>query len=234
MARRSVRDGENGRCAAAVKRWLPRRLIPAVALAAAASALPLYAQNFITYIGELGPDYVTIAWGTTSGENTIGRSSAPAGKARVRVGKIEQTVTDHNWVVIRGLEPDTAYDYEVFLANRKIGGARIRTWPAKSEKLRFFVIGDFGTGDSNQARTAQAMVREFERLQGDNPVRFVITTGDNIYGSFGFGLRFRHTGDQDTDWDRKFFRPYGPLLRHIPFYPSLGNHDGNERRFARI
>lgn len=188
----------------------------------------LAAQNFHTYVGELGADHVLIAWGTTGSDNTIGRSSKSFGPAKVRVGSNEVAVSDRNWAVIQGLQPDTEYDYEVQLNGRKIGGSKVRTWPLKATKLRFLVIGDYGTGDRNQEMVAQAMDKEFQRLNGANPVRFVITTGDNIYGAFGFALRFKNTGDRDTDWDRKFFLPYGPVLARIPFYPSLGNHDGNE------
>lgn len=185
-------------------------------------------QNFHAYVGELGSDHVLLAWGTTSGSNTIGRSSKPYGAVTVRVGEQQMSVADRNWAVVRGLTPDTEYDYSLTLNGRQIAASKFRTWPEKSDRLRFFVIGDYGTGDSAQAGIAQAMAREFERLQGDNPVRFVITTGDNIYGQFGFALRFKNSGDQDDDWERKFFGPYRPLLQHIPFYASLGNHDGNE------
>lgn len=30
------------------------------------------------------------------------------------------------------------------------------------------------------------------------------------------------------DWGSKFFEPYEALLARVPFFPSLGNHDGNE------
>lgn len=188
----------------------------------------LPAQKFYTYVGDLSSTHVLLAWGTTAGENTIGRSSPSHGKANVRVGTQEVQVTDKNWTVISGLQPNTEYEYEVRLNNAKIGGAKIRTWPDRSDKLRFFVIGDYGTGDRNQLRVAEAMWAEFQRLAGDNPVRFVITTGDNLYGTLGLTLRFRDTGDEDSEWESKFYRPYEPVLARIPFYPSLGNHDGNE------
>lgn len=195
---------------------------------AACLAAPALAQKFYTYVGDAGPDHILLAWGTTAGVNTIGRTSRPHGKATVRIGGQEITVSDRNWTIVRNLEPDTEYTYEVLLNGSRIGSAKVRTWPQKSEKLRFFVIGDFGTGDSTQRRVAEAMWKEFQRLAGDNPVRFVITTGDNIYGSFGITLRFRDTGDEDEEWESKFFRPYAPLLARIPFYGTLGNHDGNE------
>ena len=111
---------------------------------------------------------------------------------------------------------------------RSIGKSQIRTWPEKSDKLRFFVIGDYGSGDSAQRSVADAMIKEFQRLSGDNPVRFVITAGDNIYGTLGFMLRFNNTGDKDSHWESRFFRPYQASIAKIPFYPCLGNHDGNE------
>ena len=42
-------------------------------------ALCAEGQTVYTYVGELGPDHVPLAWGTTKGENTIGRSSKAIG-----------------------------------------------------------------------------------------------------------------------------------------------------------
>jgi hypothetical protein len=197
----------------------------AILLATAGTAAP---QKFYTYVGSVGTDHVLLAWGTAGGDNTIGRSSRPHGKVTVRIGNQTVTVADRNWTIVSGLEPDTAYDYEVLLNGSRIGRARVRTWPQKSERLRFFVIGDFGTGDSHQRRVAGAMWKEFERLDGDNPVRFVLTTGDNIYGQFTFTLRFKDTGNEDEDWAEKYFQPYESVIARVPFFATLGNHDGNE------
>ena len=193
-----------------------------------AAPAPLAAQKFYTYVGATGTDYVLLAWGSTTGKNTIGRSSKPHGKAEVSVGSQQIAVSDRNWVKVTGLEPDKEYAYSVRLNGTRIGASKVRTWPEKSEKLRFFVIGDYGTGNTNQHRIAKVMAKEMERFAGDNPVRFLITTGDNIYGTIGLTLRFRDSGDEDDDWDQKFFRPYAPVIARIPFFASLGNHDGNE------
>jgi hypothetical protein len=193
-------------------------------------ALPLAAsaQKFYTYIGDLGPTHALIAWGNTSGDNTIGRSSRSHGNAVVKIDGKEIAVSDKNWTLVQGLKPDTSYPYQVSLNGKTIANSQLRTWAEKAEKLRFFVIGDFGSGDESQRAVAQAMAKEYERLAGDNPVRFVITTGDNIYGTLSFMLRFNNSGDRDAHWESRFFRPYEPVISHIPFYPSLGNHDGNE------
>lgn len=199
-----------------------------LALAFTATPAPPKSTKFYTYVGAIGTDYVLLAWGTTEGDNTIGRSSKSHGRADVTVGDHKLSVSDKNWAVVSGLAPDTEYDYEVTLEGKRIGSSKIRTWPLRSEKLRFFVMGDFGTGDKNQMRVAKAMAEEMKKYEGDNPVRFVLTTGDNIYGSFGITLRFRNTGDDDDEWESKFFEPYEPVIAKIPFYATLGNHDGNE------
>jgi tartrate-resistant acid phosphatase type 5 len=188
-----------------------------------------FAQKYYTYIGNVAADSVLIAWGTTDGVNTIGRSSPSHGEATVRIaGRI--LTSSQNWIVVGDLKPDTDYTYEIQLHNSVIGNGTVRTWPSNSTRLAFFVIGDYGTGNGAQHQIAQAMLAEFrKREHSGNPPRFVITTGDNIYGDFSttfFGVR--HTGSADSDWTNKFFEPYRELISHIPFYPTLGNHDGNE------
>ena len=192
-------------------------------------ALALHAQTH-TYIGQITASSVLIAWGTTAGSgsvNSIGHDSASMGHARVKVGE-QNLETDRNWIEVKDLRPDTAYPYEVQVNNQKVGEGSVRTYPDRAAKLAFFVIGDFGTGDANQRGISNAMWQEFQkRAQSDNPVRFVITMGDNIYADTNLGYLVVGSGDQDRDWEKKFFQPYAELLKQIPFYPSLGNHDGN-------
>jgi 3',5'-cyclic AMP phosphodiesterase CpdA len=64
------------------------------------------------------------------------------------------------------------------------------------------------------------MARVHERY----PFEFVITVGDNIYGS-----------ERPQDFVRKFERPYQPLLdKDVKFYASLGNHDSPEQRYYKL
>jgi hypothetical protein len=185
------------------------------------------AQKFYTYVGRLDASSVLLAWGTTQGSgNTIGLGSVSHGRATVRIAGGALVESQKNWVVVKGLQPDTDYPYEVLLGGRTIGSGKVRTWPREARKLAFFVMGDYGSGLSPQYEVAEAMRRVFEERQGgDNPVRFILTTGDNIYADliwFGF---ITNTGDRDRDWENKFFRPYESLLRRVPFYATLGNHD---------
>lgn len=197
-------------------------------------ATPVRAQKFYTYVLDLGPDYVELAWGTTDGVNTIGRTSASHGPALVKIaGRTISSVP--NYVTVGGLEPDHDYSYEVSIGPTRIGSGQFRTWPAQASKLVFFVIGDYGTGHEPQFSVAKAMWEEFQRRsKTDNPVRFMLSVGDNIYGDISnFLVGVSHTGAEDKDWGRKFFEPYEPLLARIPFFGTLGNHDGNETESHR-
>ncbi len=85
--------------------------------------------------------------------------------------------------------------------------------PTPTSKLlkRFAVIGDTGSGDRNQYRVAQALVRYHDRTPFDT----VLMAGDNIY-----------TNGEFSKIGAVFVVPYQELLkRGVKFYASLGNHD---------
>lgn len=197
-------------------------------------AVPVQAERFYTYLLDLGPDYVELAWGTVDGVNTIGRSSASHGPATIHIAG--KTIGSRaNYVTVGSLEPDHDYTYDVSIGPTKVGAGQFRTWPAQTNKLVFFVIGDYGTGQEPQFSVARAMWEEFQRrAQTGNPVRFMLSMGDNIYGNINtFLIGVSHTGAEDKDWGPKFFGPYEPLLARIPFFGTLGNHDGNETESHR-
>jgi Calcineurin-like phosphoesterase len=192
--------------------------------------LPLSAraQRFYTYVGQIETRSVLLAWGTAAGTgNTIGRASTSHGLASVRVGaKTEET--DRNWARIDGLEPDTSYAYQVRVKGQKIGEGQVRTYPERASKLAFLVMGDYGNGSSAQYALAKVMTEEIARRRdSDNPVRFILTTGDNIYADGSLWFLIFRSGDEDWHWEPKFFQPYERVIAEIPFYPTLGNHDGN-------
>ncbi len=193
-----------------------------------------YSQKFYSYILDLGSNYVELAWGTLDGVNTIGRSSPSHGNATIKIANRTLSST-LNYITVGALEPDHDYTYEITIGATKVGQGQVRTWAAKADKLAFFVIGDYGTGSRVQYDVAQAMWQEFQRrMTTDYPVRFMLSTGDNIYGNVSsFLLGVGHTGKDDSDWAPKFFEPYEPLLARIPFFGSLGNHDGNETESHR-
>ncbi len=193
-------------------------------------AVSARADRFYAYVGALAENSAILAWGAVGGEgNTIGRSSPSHGSAIVEVDSRKIEENTENWILIQDLKPNTKYPYRIYLKKELVAEGSFQTWAAKADKLAFFVIGDYGNGSEGQRKVAEAMVKEYLlRADTDNPIRFVLTTGDNIYGERSVFLRYHHTGSEDKDWREKFFQPYGSLLREVPFYPTLGNHDGNE------
>jgi 3',5'-cyclic AMP phosphodiesterase CpdA len=84
------------------------------------------------------------------------------------------------------------------------------------DKLRFAVIGDWGTGDRHALGTANQMFSAHQR----SALEFVISAGDNIYPN-GAGRYF----------PRNFEQPFASMLKdRISFYTVLGNHDVDEGR----
>ena len=84
------------------------------------------------------------------------------------------------------------------------------------DKIRFAVIGDWGTGGHDQIGTAKQMFLSHQRT----PLDFVITAGDNIYPN-GSGRYF----------GKHFEEPFIDLLRdQVKFYAVLGNHDVDDGR----
>lgn len=88
------------------------------------------------------------------------------------------------------------------------------TLPIKSDSMKIAVIGDMGTGDKGQYDVAAQLAA----ARNVFPFDTVLMLGDNLYG-----------GESPSDFDRKFERPYKPLLDNgVKFYATLGNHDDRE------
>jgi len=88
--------------------------------------------------------------------------------------------------------------------------------PSFPESLKFAVIGDNGTGDSEEYDISARM----SEARNTFPFDFVIMLGDNMYGR-----------QQPDDFVAKFERPYGLLLKSgVRFFASLGNHDNPSNR----
>ena len=80
--------------------------------------------------------------------------------------------------------------------------------------LRFGVIGDSGSGRPAQLRVAEQM-KSLHRVRQNDPWRFVLTMGDNVYEN-----------GESKYFESKFVDVYRELLdAGVPFRSTLGNHD---------
>ena len=84
-------------------------------------------------------------------------------------------------------------------------------WPESPNAVAFAVIGDFGTGGTNQFQVARQMAQVYRK----QPYEHLLTVGDNVYGG--------DVVDRSADVIDK---PYKPLFdAGVEFHPALGNHD---------
>lgn len=89
--------------------------------------------------------------------------------------------------------------------------------PPRPGRVRFAVIGDFGTG----GRGAEAVADLIDARDVD----FILTTGDNVYGALAIDdvvgrLYSGYIGDYSGS--------YGPGSATNRFFPALGNHDHSD------
>ena len=91
--------------------------------------------------------------------------------------------------------------------------------PNKSGTVKFAVIGDSGTGGSDQLKVA----KQLTAARAQFPFTFALMLGDNLYGS-----------ERPTDFAHKFEQPYKTLLdAGVKFHAALGNHDDPNQRFYK-
>lgn len=92
--------------------------------------------------------------------------------------------------------------------------------PCRPNSVKFGVIGDFGDGGAEEYAAGAKLGALHQACAFD----FVITVGDNIYGS-----------ERPQDFVTKFEAPYKPLLSAgVLFYASIGNHDDPNQRFYKL
>ncbi len=110
-------------------------------------------------------------------------------------------------VALTGLDPDSTYHYRVRSGKEASALGGFRTAPAgEDSRFSFAVVGDSGSGGKGQLAVAGLL----ERLGPD----LILHTGDLVYPS-----------GEERHYDRRFFAPYHRLIKEVPVFPVLGNHD---------
>ena len=157
------------------------------------SAAPGWAQKYYVYVGDLGPTHALIAWGTTERRNTIGRSSPSLGKAELKIGGRAIVEEARNWTPVTDLLPGHPYDYEV-LARRPPHRRRPLPHLGREGRTGWNFSSSGITGTAIPPSGAWPMPCGGSSSGGESsgsPVRFVLTTGDNIYGDLNLGYVWR-------------------------------------------
>lgn len=110
-------------------------------------------------------------------------------------------------VALTNLDPDSTYHYRVGGVGEPASTESFRTAPVgEGSAFSFAVVGDSGSGGKGQLAVAALL----ERLRPD----LILHTGDVVYPA-----------GEERHYDRRFFAPYRNLIKTVPIYPVLGNHD---------
>jgi len=141
-------------------------------------------------------------------------SKAP-GPGAVRYGKvpdlgredIDRRIGSRHSVALAGLEPGSTYCYRVEDVDESSQRGSFRTAPVgEDSSFSFAVVGDSGSGGKGQLAVASLL----RRLAPD----LILHTGDVVYPA-----------GEERHYDRRFFAPYEELIKDVPVFPVLGNHD---------
>lgn len=148
-----------------------------------------------------------VYYGTTLGSTTLYKDSA--------------TLTTEHRVKLTGLLPKTKYYYSIGSSTLTLRGSDSLLYfttaidSTMNDPVRFWVIGDFGHGN-----TAQKQVRDsYLNYAVNHPSDFQLWVGDNAYSD-----------GTEAEYSAKVFDTvncYGNIFLNLPFVPTSGNHDWN-------
>lgn len=131
-----------------------------------------------------------------------------------------QSLTDtagpvqHHAVSVFGLSAGTTYTYTVTSGGASASGS-FQTAASPGGTFSFAAIGDFGGQSTGESQNASNI--------NSSGTQFIQTLGDNIYPAAGLP-------DPDftttySDFDARFFRQFGPVLKSQAFFSANGNKE---------
>ncbi|MCI0747444.1 MAG: metallophosphoesterase family protein [Verrucomicrobia subdivision 3 bacterium] len=120
---------------------------------------------------------------------------------------------------ITGLQSDTQYYYGVYDGDTRLTGRdpsfhfRTHPIPGTDRPMRFWVVGDSGTGRETQSIVHWSMTHWTKKEK--RPLDFYLHVGDMAYSR-----------GRDVEFQTRFFEMYEPTLRNVVCWPAMGNHEG--------
>jgi len=166
------------------------------------------------YLQQQTDQSIIVRWRTDVATDSVIRYGTNVASLNLSSSEPEST-TEHT-VLINGLSPATKYYYSIGNSAGTIAGDASYHFgtspvPGDAATTRVWVIGDSGTANSN----ARAVRDAFKTWSASQPADFMLMLGDNAYNN-----------GTDTEYQNAVFDTYPELLRQLPVWPTLGNHDG--------
>lgn len=151
---------------------------------------------FGPYLQKMTAKSATICWSTFESEPTI----TYPGKNVKPIREYKQ----HS-IHLGRLEPNTEYSYDVLNNGTDDGKGTFKTFPNKIQPFKFAVLGDTRSRHEIHTKIVNMIIKEAPM--------FVVNTGDLV-----------GNGRDINDWEA-FFKVNKQLMKNIPYYPVLGNHE---------
>lgn len=149
-----------------------------------------------------------ISWQTA--QPTRGRVEFGKSMDQLAVISSEITATRHE-ITLSNLEPGTLYHYRVWTGQTEDSGvsdwATFRALKPPGQPIRFGVVGDTGQGMLPQYEVANGLLQQ--------NIDLLMHVGDIVYPSYNLAQA-----------DARHFSVNRALLKSVPMYAAMGNHDG--------
>jgi M6 family metalloprotease-like protein len=162
-------------------------------------------------------DGMTIRWRTDIATDSVVRYGTSVGNLN-NTATVAGSRTEHE-VVLSGLGTAQQFWYSVGDSVSAIAGAgdtsyNFKTAPTQgvAADTRVWVIGDSGTANAD----ARAVRDAYKTYSSSDPADFWIMLGDNAYND-----------GTDAEYQAAVFDTYPEILRQLPLWSTLGNHDGH-------
>lgn len=158
---------------------------------------------------------IIVRWRTDVATDSVVRYGLSPGSLGQSV-TVAGSTTEHS-VKLTGLGTGQKYYYSVGDSIETIAGDssyHFHTAPSMGvpADTRFWVLGDSGTANAN----AMAVRDAYTSWAGSDPADFWLMLGDNAYND-----------GTDAEYQAAVFNIYPEVLRQLPLWSTLGNHDGH-------
>jgi len=168
----------------------------------AASSTPIVTLTRGPYLQRLTTSGVTIVWNTDVPAACSLAIRPIGGPAAVIPGETDTVCA----IPVTGLAPGAQYAYVPRADGVPLAFDSAFRTDDPDRPFTFLVVGDSGTVGAHQSAVRDRML--------STPADLLLHTGDMVYPD-----------GAAEDFDPKFFWPYRDLMRHLVFWPCLGNHD---------
>lgn len=168
------------------------------------------------YLQNSFADSISILWKTNVGKTSIVKYGKTKDLINISLGVIEKDSNSvRHTVTLKGLERGEKYFYAIYSDNQVLASGddyyfRVEHLD-KNSKFSFYAMGDIGE-PVEKGGFPQITSYQINSLK-EKP-NFGIGLGDIIYPK-----------GESLYADEYLFKPMASILKNIPFYPALGNHD---------